>query len=60
MVKKKYFTSISIGVATVWFSTHCGAGFASGTQELLYFANHGWFGVLMPIITLLLSPITLV
>ena len=51
MVKKKYFTSISIGVATVWFSTHCGAGFASGTQELQYFANHGWFGVLMPIIT---------
>ena len=51
MTKNKYFTSISIGVATVWFSTHCGAGFASGTQELQYFANHGWFGVLMPIIT---------
>lgn len=51
MSKNKYFTSISIGVATVWFSTHCGAGFASGTQELQYFANHGWFGVFMPIIT---------
>lgn len=51
MSKNKYFTSISVGVATVWFSTHCGAGFASGTQELQYFANHGWFGVFMPIIT---------
>ena len=51
MSKNKYFTSISIGVATVWFSTHCGAGFASGTQELQYFANHGWFGVFMPIVT---------
>lgn len=51
MSKNRYFTSISIGVATVWFSTHCGAGFASGTQELQYFANHGWFGVFMPIIT---------
>lgn len=51
MNKNKYFTSISIGVATVWFSTHCGAGFASGTQELQYFANHGWFGIFMPIIT---------
>lgn len=50
-MKNKYLTSISIGVATVWFSTHCGAGFASGTQELQYFANHGWFGVLVPIIT---------
>ncbi|MDO4772052.1 MAG: hypothetical protein Q4A72_00565 [Bacillota bacterium] len=47
----KYFTSISVGVATVWFSTHCGAGFASGTQELQYFSNHGWFGVFMPILT---------
>lgn len=49
--KNKYLTPISIGVATVWFSTHCGAGFASGTQELQYFVNHGWFGVFMPIIT---------
>lgn len=49
--KGKYFTSVSVGVATVWFSTHCGAGFASGTQELQYFSNHGWFGVFMPIIT---------
>lgn len=47
----KFLTSISIGVATVWFSTHCGAGFASGTQELQYFSNHGWFGVFMPILT---------
>ena len=47
----KYFTSISVGVAAVWFSAHCGAGFASGTQELQYFANHGWFGMFMPLIT---------
>lgn len=50
--KGKYFTSLSLGTAAVWFSTHCGAGFASGTQELQYFANHGWFGPLMPIFTL--------
>lgn len=47
----KYFTSISIGVAAVWFSAHCGAGFASGTQELQYFSNHGWFGIFMPLLT---------
>ena len=47
----KYFTSISVGVAAVWFSAQCGAGFASGTQELQYFANHGWFGMFMPLIT---------
>ncbi|MDD7363155.1 MAG: hypothetical protein SPI65_02960 [Peptoniphilus sp.] len=56
--KNKYITSISVGVATVWFSTHCGAGFASGTQELQFFANHGWFGTLMPILTFILIAIT--
>lgn len=56
--KRNYLTSISFGVATVWFSTHCGAGFASGTQELQFFANHGWFGTLMPILTFILIAIT--
>ena len=54
----KYLTSISVGVATVWFSTHCGAGFASGTQELQYFANHGWFGVFLPILTFIIIAVT--
>lgn len=53
-----FLTSISIGVATVWFSTHCGAGFASGTQELQYFSNHGWFGVFMPILTFTIIALT--
>ena len=54
----KYLTSVSLGTAAVWFSTHCGAGFASGTQELQYFANHGWFGPLMPIISMIILGIT--
>lgn len=57
-MNKRFFTSISIGVATVWFSTHCGAGFASGTQELQYFSNHGWFGVFMPILTFMMIAFT--
>ncbi len=56
--KGKYLTPVSIGTATVWFSTHCGAGFASGTQELQFFANHGWFGPLMPILTIFLVALT--
>jgi uncharacterized membrane protein YkvI len=56
--KDKMFTSISIGAATVWFSTHCGAGFASGTQELNYFSNHGWWGPLFPFLTIFIIAIT--
>lgn len=55
----KYLTSVSVGVATVWFSTHCGAGFASGTQELQYFANHGWFGPFLPILTFIIIAVTM-
>ncbi|MEG0292564.1 MAG: hypothetical protein RR495_07445 [Anaerovoracaceae bacterium] len=56
--KGKFFTSVSLGTAAVWFSTHCGAGFASGTQELQYFSNHGWFGPLMPLLSILIIAIT--
>lgn len=56
--KNSYITPISLGVATVWFSTHCGAGFASGTQELQYFSNHGWFGIFMPIVTFIIIALT--
>lgn len=56
--KGKMFTPVSIGAATVWFSTHCGAGFASGTQELQYFANHGWYGVFFPFLTIFIIAMT--
>ncbi len=47
--KGKYFNSLTIGVAAVWFSSHCGAGFASGTQEVAYFVRHGYLAPFMPI-----------
>ena len=47
----RYLTSVSIGAATVWFSTHCGAGFASGTQETAYFVASGWLAPFMTIIS---------
>lgn len=56
--KTGLFTSVSVGTATVWFSTHCGAGFASGTQELQFFANHGWFGPLLPVVSMVLLALT--
>lgn len=56
--KGRYFTAVSLGTAAVWFSTHCGAGFASGTQELQYFVNHGWFGPLMPLLAMAIVAFT--
>jgi len=50
--KGRYFTSISVGVAAVWFSSHCGAGFASGTQEVAYFVRHGFLAGILPVFSM--------
>lgn len=39
-------------VASVWFGTHVGAGFATGNQVLSYFVNYGWTAVIFPLISM--------
>lgn len=39
-------------VASVWFGTHVGAGFATGNQVLNYFVNYGWTAVIYPLISM--------
>jgi len=38
-------------VASVWFGTHVGGGFASGNQVIQYFSQYGATAVIFPIIT---------
>lgn len=39
-------------VASVWFGTHVGGGFATGNQVIQYFAQYGWTAALFPIIAM--------
>ena len=39
-------------VASVWFGTHVGAGFATGNQVLNYFVNYGWTAVIFPLLSM--------
>lgn len=39
-------------VASVWFGTHVGGGFASGNQVVNYFSQYGWMAVVFPIIAM--------
>ncbi|MGM9591712.1 MAG: hypothetical protein ACI3VK_03240 [Oscillospiraceae bacterium] len=39
-------------VASVWFGTHVGGGFASGNQVIQYFANYGYTSVIFPILAM--------
>ncbi len=39
-------------VASVWFGTHVGGGFASGNQVVSYFAQYGMWAAVLPIVAM--------
>lgn len=39
-------------VASVWFGTHVGAGFATGNQVVSYFVQYGWTAAIYPLIAM--------
>lgn len=39
-------------VASVWFGTHVGAGFATGNQVMQYYVNYGWTAMLFPLLSM--------
>ena len=44
----------AFAVASVWFGTHVGGGFATGNQTVQYFVGFGWPAVFMPTLIILL------
>ncbi len=49
---KKVGMAAMFSVASVWFTTHAGAGFATGNQAWQYFAQYGVPGMIMPLISM--------
>ena len=39
-------------IASVWFATHVGAGFATGNQILNYYVKYGWTAIIYPILAM--------
>ena len=48
---KKVGFAVIFSIASLWFSTHAGGGFASGNQATQYFVKYGWAAAIAPIIT---------
>jgi len=44
---------VSFSIAAVWFSTHCGGGFATGNQEVNFYVKYGWFSSFLPILAMI-------
>ena len=39
-------------VASVWFGTHVGAGFATGNQVIQYYVQYGWTAMIYPLLSM--------
>lgn len=46
------FLFVSFSIAAVWFSTHCGGGFATGNQEVNFYVKYGWLSAFLPFIAM--------
>jgi len=50
--KQKVGVGAAFSVASVWFTTHAGAGFATGNQAWQYYAVYGLPGLLLPLVSM--------
>lgn len=46
-VSKKVSLGTCFSIASVWFGSHAGGGFASGNQATQYFVQYGWYAPIM-------------
>ena len=49
---KKALIPAWLGVACVWFGTHCGPGAASGNQTVQYFVRYGLWSLFLPLVAM--------
>ena len=45
-------------VASVWFGSHAGGGFATGNQATQYYVQYGWTAVFIPLFTMIILALT--
>ncbi len=50
---------VAFTVASVWFGTHVGGGFASGNQIIQYYSQYGITGAIYPIISMCLLAVVM-
>ena len=57
MNKQAKTSSIILGIAFVWFTTHFGGGFASGAQIYTYYVKYGIWCLFMPVLAMLYNAV---
>ena len=57
MNKQAKTSSMILGIAFVWFTTHFGGGFASGAQIYTYYVKYGIWCLIMPVLAMLYNAV---
>lgn len=57
MNKQAKTSSMILGIAFVWFTTHFGGGFASGAQIYTYYVKYGIWCLMMPVLAMLYNTV---
>ena len=60
MNKKTTSKAAGFGIASVWFGSHCGGGFATGTLAANYYVKYGAWALFMPLIALAIMVVVVV
>ena len=53
-VSKKVSLGTCFSIASVWFGSHAGGGFASGNQATQYYVAYGWYAPIMAALSMIL------
>ena len=58
-VSKKVPLATCFSIASVWFGSHAGGGFASGNQATQFFVQYGWYAPIMAVLSMLVLGLVL-
>lgn len=58
-VSKKVSLGTCFSIASVWFGSHAGGGFASGNQATQYFVQYGWYAPIMAFLAMVVLSLVL-
>lgn len=54
---KKVNFSVCFSIASAWFGTHCGSGFATGAQGVSFWTSYGAYALFLPIISIIIMAV---
>lgn len=55
--KKNCNWAVCFSIASAWFGTHCGSGFATGAQGVSFWTSYGAYALFLPVISVVIMAV---